>query len=179
MSSLVRESDKLMRAGSPLGGPAFFSFFPVEEFDAGALHARVVGGLLLGQCRRQRASPCWRRDARPRRQPSEPRLRRPRPRPSRRPCSNGDTTSATTTSSSTTKNMIAYWQKLEKASPRIHLVQIGLSSEKRPMIMAIITSPGRTTRRSSAISVGHLEASRVGGRARPTTPRGACARERR
>ena len=37
--------------------------------------------------------------------------------------------------------LVTYWKKLEKESPRIHLVDIGKSSEGRQMLMAIITSP--------------------------------------
>ena len=39
------------------------------------------------------------------------------------------------------QQLIAYWKKLEKESPRLHVVDIGKSSEGRPMLMAIITSP--------------------------------------
>src|SRR3954449_11154311 len=39
------------------------------------------------------------------------------------------------------QQLLAYWKKLEKDSNRIHLVDIGKSSEGRPMMMAIITSP--------------------------------------
>ena len=39
------------------------------------------------------------------------------------------------------QQLIAYWKKLEKESPRLHVVEIGKSSEGRPMLMAIITSP--------------------------------------
>ena len=39
------------------------------------------------------------------------------------------------------QQLIAYWHKLEKESPRIHIVEIGKSSEGRPMLMAVITSP--------------------------------------
>ena len=39
------------------------------------------------------------------------------------------------------QQLIAYWKKLEKESPRLHLVEIGKTSEGRPMLMAIITSP--------------------------------------
>ena len=39
------------------------------------------------------------------------------------------------------QQLLAYWKKLEKESNRIHLVDIGKSSEGRPMMMAIITSP--------------------------------------
>jgi hypothetical protein len=39
------------------------------------------------------------------------------------------------------QQLIAYWKKLEKESPRIRLVEIGKSSEGRPMLMAIVTSP--------------------------------------
>jgi Zinc carboxypeptidase len=39
------------------------------------------------------------------------------------------------------QQLIAYWKKLEKESPRIHVVDIGKSSDGRPMLMAIITSP--------------------------------------
>jgi hypothetical protein len=37
--------------------------------------------------------------------------------------------------------LLAYWKKLDKESDRISLVNIGTSSEGRPMIMAIITAP--------------------------------------
>ena len=39
------------------------------------------------------------------------------------------------------QQLTAYWKKLEKESNRIHLVDIGKSSEGRTMLMAIITSP--------------------------------------
>jgi hypothetical protein len=39
------------------------------------------------------------------------------------------------------QQLMAYWKKLEKQSPRIHLTEIGKTSEGRPMLMAIITSP--------------------------------------
>src|SRR4029453_14505139 len=39
------------------------------------------------------------------------------------------------------QQLTAYWKKLEKESPRIHLVDIGKTSEGRTMLMAIITSP--------------------------------------
>jgi hypothetical protein len=37
--------------------------------------------------------------------------------------------------------LLAYWKKLDKESDRMTLVNIGTSSEGRPMVMAIITSP--------------------------------------
>ena len=40
------------------------------------------------------------------------------------------------------QQLIAYWHKLEKESPRVHIVEIGKSSEGRPILMAVITSPG-------------------------------------
>ena len=39
------------------------------------------------------------------------------------------------------QQLMAYWRKLEKESPRLHVVEIGKTSEGRPMLMAIITSP--------------------------------------
>ncbi len=39
------------------------------------------------------------------------------------------------------QQLIAYWHKLEQESPRVHIVDIGKSSEGRPMLMAILTSP--------------------------------------
>jgi hypothetical protein len=39
------------------------------------------------------------------------------------------------------QQLIAYWHKLEKQSPRIHIQEIGKSTENRPQLMAIITSP--------------------------------------
>jgi Zinc carboxypeptidase len=39
------------------------------------------------------------------------------------------------------QQLMAYWRKLEKESPRIRLEEIGKTSEGRPMLMAIITSP--------------------------------------
>ena len=37
--------------------------------------------------------------------------------------------------------LLAYWQKLERESERLTLVRIGTTSEGRPMVMAVITSP--------------------------------------
>ena len=39
------------------------------------------------------------------------------------------------------QQLMAYWRKLEKESPRLHVVEIGKTSEGRTMLMAIITSP--------------------------------------
>jgi hypothetical protein len=39
------------------------------------------------------------------------------------------------------QQLITYWHKLEKQSPRVHIVDIGKSSEGRPMLMAIVTAP--------------------------------------
>src|SRR5579871_121947 len=39
------------------------------------------------------------------------------------------------------QQLIKYWHKLEQQSPRVHIVDIGKSSEGRPMLMAVITSP--------------------------------------
>ncbi len=39
------------------------------------------------------------------------------------------------------QQLIAYWHKLEKESPRIRVQEIGKSTEKRPQLMAIITAP--------------------------------------
>src|SRR6187455_2142513 len=39
------------------------------------------------------------------------------------------------------QQLIAYWNKLAKESNRIHVVEIGKSTEGRPHLMAIITSP--------------------------------------
>jgi hypothetical protein len=39
------------------------------------------------------------------------------------------------------QQLIAYWRKLEKETPRVHVVEIGKSSDGRPMLMAVITSP--------------------------------------
>jgi uncharacterized membrane protein YgcG len=39
------------------------------------------------------------------------------------------------------QQLVAYWKKLEKESPRIRVVDIGKTSEGRTMVMAIITSP--------------------------------------
>jgi hypothetical protein len=39
------------------------------------------------------------------------------------------------------QQLIAYWHKLEKESPRIHIQEIGKTSENRPHLMAIITAP--------------------------------------
>ena len=39
------------------------------------------------------------------------------------------------------QQLIGYWHTLEKQSPRVHIVDIGKSSEGRPMLMAILTSP--------------------------------------
>src|SRR4030095_7205540 len=42
--------------------------------------------------------------------------------------------------------MIAYWQKLDRESDRLSLVDIGKTSEGRPMTMAIVTSPANQNR---------------------------------
>ena len=39
------------------------------------------------------------------------------------------------------QQLMAYWRKLEKESPRIHLEEIGRTAMKKPHMMAIITSP--------------------------------------
>src|SRR5262252_1010018 len=39
------------------------------------------------------------------------------------------------------QQLMAYWNKLAKQSNRLHVVDIGKSSEGRPMYMAVITSP--------------------------------------
>ena len=39
------------------------------------------------------------------------------------------------------QQLIAYWRKLEKESPRIKIEEIGLTAMKKPQLMAIITSP--------------------------------------
>ena len=36
---------------------------------------------------------------------------------------------------------VAYWQKLDKESDRMKVVDIGRTAEDRPQLMAIITSP--------------------------------------
>ncbi len=41
----------------------------------------------------------------------------------------------------TYEQVTKYWRKLEKESPRIKVVDIGKSSEGRPMLMAIVTAP--------------------------------------
>src|SRR6185436_5647460 len=39
------------------------------------------------------------------------------------------------------QQLVAYWTKLAKESNRLHVVEIGKTSENRPMLMGIITSP--------------------------------------
>jgi hypothetical protein len=39
------------------------------------------------------------------------------------------------------QQVVKYWYKLEKETPRVHIVDIGKSSEGRPMMMAIVTAP--------------------------------------
>ena len=39
------------------------------------------------------------------------------------------------------QQLTAYWRKLEKESNRLKLFDIGKTSEGRPMLMAVITSP--------------------------------------
>jgi hypothetical protein len=39
------------------------------------------------------------------------------------------------------QQLVAYWRKLEKESPRIHVMDIGMTSHNRPMLMAVITAP--------------------------------------
>ncbi len=41
----------------------------------------------------------------------------------------------------TYQQAVKYWQKLEQQSPRVHVIDIGTSSEGRPMMMAIVTAP--------------------------------------
>ncbi len=44
------------------------------------------------------------------------------------------------------QQLVAYWKKLEKESPRLRLVDIGKTSEGRTMLMAVITSPANHQR---------------------------------
>ena len=44
------------------------------------------------------------------------------------------------------QQLMAYWRKLEKQSPRLKLEEIGKTSENRPMLMGIITSPANHQR---------------------------------
>ena len=44
------------------------------------------------------------------------------------------------------QQLMAYWRKLEKQSPRLKLEEIGKTSENRPMLMAIVTSPANHQR---------------------------------
>ena len=44
------------------------------------------------------------------------------------------------------QQLMAYWRKLEKQSPRLKLEEIGQTSLKRPMLMATITSPANHQR---------------------------------
>ena len=37
--------------------------------------------------------------------------------------------------------LMAYWRKLEKESPRLRVVEIGKTAEGRPHLMTIITAP--------------------------------------
>jgi len=39
------------------------------------------------------------------------------------------------------QQLVAYWTKLAKQSNRLHVVEIGKTSENRPMLMGVITSP--------------------------------------
>ena len=39
------------------------------------------------------------------------------------------------------QQLMGYWKKLEKESPRLRVQEIGKTSEGRPMLMAVITSP--------------------------------------
>jgi hypothetical protein len=39
------------------------------------------------------------------------------------------------------QQLLTYWRKLEKESPRIRIQEIGKSTEGRPMVMAIVTAP--------------------------------------
>ena len=73
-------------------------------------------------------------------QPPPRRPRRPRPRSPRRNNISASP-SATTTSSPPTRSSSAYWQKLDKESDRMKVVEIGKTAEGRPQLMAIITSP--------------------------------------
>jgi hypothetical protein len=44
------------------------------------------------------------------------------------------------------QQLMRYWRKLAQQSPRLRLEEIGKTSEGRPMLMAIITSPGNHAR---------------------------------
>ena len=41
----------------------------------------------------------------------------------------------------TYQQLITYWHKLEKESPKIHIKEIGKTAENRPHLMAVITAP--------------------------------------
>ena len=66
---------------------------------------------------------------------------RPRPRPSPRRSSTSASTSATTTSSPPTTSSSQYWQKIDKESTRMQVIEIGKTEEGRPHLAAIITAP--------------------------------------
>ncbi|MGE5837659.1 MAG: M14 metallopeptidase family protein, partial [Acidobacteriota bacterium] len=44
------------------------------------------------------------------------------------------------------QQLMTYWRKLEKQSPRLKIEEIGKTSENRPMLMGIITSPANHQR---------------------------------
>src|SRR5580765_1549573 len=39
------------------------------------------------------------------------------------------------------QQLVAFWKKLEQQSPRLHLLDIGRTSENRPMYTAVVTAP--------------------------------------
>ena len=75
----------------------------------------------------------------------------------------------------TYKQLAAYWQKLDRESDRIVLQEIGKTSEGRPHLMAIVTSP--ENHREPRALQGDLAPAGARRRASPTTQARALAKE--
>ena len=73
------------------------------------------------------------------------------------------------------QQLIAYWKKLDAESPRLRLVDIGKTSEGRPMLMAIITSPANHQKLDAL--QGRSPAASPTPRDSPTTQARALAKE--
>ena len=54
------------------------------------------------------------------------------------------------------RQLVGYWKKLEAASDRMRLLQIGETAEGRPMWMAIITSPANHAKLSRYRKISRL-----------------------
>src|SRR5215831_4035726 len=67
------------------------------------------------------------------------------------------------------QQLMAYWNKLAKQSNRLHVVDIGKSSEGRPMYMAVITSPANYAKLDTYRSIAKQLATNEDASGRPLT----------